>query len=139
MSAREKERADRLSKAFWPGPLTMILRRDDCVPDRVTGGLDTVAVRLPSHPVAHALIAAAGGFIAAPSANRSGSPSPTSARHVIEDLSGRVDMIIDDEVVSLYLNGDVALTARLIDMEKHSFAFYSNNAKAEIKEVRFYE
>ena len=84
-----------LAKAFMPGPLTVILPKRDCVPYSTTGGLDTVAVRCPSHPVAHALIEAAGVPVAAPSANLSGKPSPTCADHVIDDLSGRVDMIID--------------------------------------------
>jgi len=84
-----------LAKAFMPGPLTVILPRKETVPLSVTGGLDTVAVRCPAHPVANALIAAAGVPIAAPSANRSGKPSPTCAAHVIEDLDGRVPMIID--------------------------------------------
>lgn len=84
-----------LAKAFMPGPLTVILPKRDCVPYSTTGGLDTVAVRCPSHPIAHALIEAAGVPVAAPSANLSGKPSPTRASHVIDDLSGRVDMIID--------------------------------------------
>ncbi len=85
----------RLAKAFMPGPLTVILPRRDNIPLSTTGGLDTVAVRCPSHPVAHALIEAAGVPIAAPSANLSGKPSPTSANHVATDLDGRVDMILD--------------------------------------------
>ena len=85
----------RLAKAFMPGPLTVILPKRDIIPDSVTGGLDSVAVRCPSHPIARALIKEAGVAIAAPSANLSGSPSPTCAEHVISDLSGRVDMIID--------------------------------------------
>lgn len=85
----------KLAAAFMPGPLTVILPKKDTVPHSVTGGLDTVAVRCPSHPVARALIAAAGLPIAAPSANISGRPSPTCARFVIEDMNGRVDMIID--------------------------------------------
>ena len=84
-----------LAKAFMPGPLTVILPKRDCVPYSTTGGLDSVAVRCPSHPVAHALIQAAGVPVAAPSANLSGKPSPTCAAHVIDDLSGRVDMILD--------------------------------------------
>lgn len=86
---------NRLAAAFMPGPLTVILPKRDCVPYATTGGLDTVAVRCPNHPVAHALLEACGIPIAAPSANLSGSPSPTCADHVIQDLSGRVDMIID--------------------------------------------
>lgn len=86
---------DRLARAFMPGPLTVILRSRDCIPLTVRAGLDTVAVRCPSHPVAHALIAAAGVPIAAPSANLSGKPSPTCAAHVRDDMNGRVNMIID--------------------------------------------
>ena len=84
-----------LAKAFMPGPLTVILPKQNCVPYSTTGGLDSVAVRCPSNPVAHALIEAAGLPVAAPSANLSGKPSPTCAEHVIDDLSGRVDVIID--------------------------------------------
>ncbi len=85
----------KLAKAFMPGPLTLILPKKDIIPSSVTGGLDTVAIRCPSHPVAAALIAASNTAIAAPSANISGSPSPTCAEHVIGDLYGRIDMIID--------------------------------------------
>ncbi len=74
------EAARRLGRAFWPGPLTMVLPRAEKVPKETTGGLETVAVRMPSHPVARRLIACGGGYIAAPSANLSGRPSPTSAR-----------------------------------------------------------
>lgn len=84
-----------LAKAFMPGPLTVIMPKRDCIPSSVTGGLDSVAVRCPSHPVARALIRAAGTCVAAPSANLSGKPSPTDASHVIQDLDGKVDMIID--------------------------------------------
>lgn len=84
-----------LASAFMPGPLTVILPKKDCIPSSVTGGLETVAVRCPSHPVANALIRAAGVPIAAPSANLSGKPSPTNAEYVMEDMDGRVDMVID--------------------------------------------
>lgn len=84
-----------LAREFWPGSLTMIFRKADCVPMETTGGLDTVAVRMPAHETALALIEAAGGFVAAPSANLSGRPSPTAARYVIEDMNGRIDMILD--------------------------------------------
>lgn len=84
-----------LAKRFMPGPLTVILSKKNTVPAGVTGGLDTVAVRCPSHPAAHALIRKAGVPIAAPSANRSGSPSPTTAQHVYRDMDGRIDMILD--------------------------------------------
>ncbi len=85
----------KLADAFMPGPLTVVLPAKDSVPLTTRGGLSTVAVRCPVHPVAHALIRATGVPIAAPSANRSGSPSPTSAKHVYDDMNGRVDMIID--------------------------------------------
>ena len=84
-----------LAKAFMPGPLTVILKKRDIIPLTVTGGLDTVAIRCPAHEVARAVIEVAGAPIAAPSANISGKPSPTQADHVIDDLSGKVDMIID--------------------------------------------
>ncbi|MCD8007574.1 MAG: threonylcarbamoyl-AMP synthase [Clostridiales bacterium] len=89
------EVAYRLAEQFWPGPLTMILQAKDVVPKRTTGGLDTVAVRCPSHPVALAIIQAAGVPVAAPSANTSGRPSCTTAQHVIEDMAGKIDGIVD--------------------------------------------
>lgn len=84
-----------LSERFMPGPLTVILPKKEIIPDDVTVGLSTVAIRCPSHPVAHRLIELAGVPIAAPSANRSGRPSPTRAAHVTEDMNGRIDMILD--------------------------------------------
>jgi len=85
----------RLAEKFLPGPLTVILKKRDCIPSTVTGGLDTVAVRLPADINARKLIEAAGVPIAAPSANLSGKPSPTTAAHVFADMDGRIDMIID--------------------------------------------
>lgn len=85
----------RLARQFMPGPLTVVLPKKDTIPLSVTGGLTTVAVRCPAHPVAHELIKLAGVPIAAPSANLSGRPSPTTAAHVIDDLTGKVDVIID--------------------------------------------
>ena len=85
----------RLAEAFWPGPLTMIVGKKACIPDSVTGGLDTVAIRMPSHPAARRLIELAGCPVAAPSANLSGGVSPTMAKHVIDDLDGKIDYIID--------------------------------------------
>ncbi len=87
--------ARRLMAAFWPGPLTLVLEKTPRVPDAVTGRRRTVAVRCPVHPAARALIAALGEPIAAPSANRSGRPSPTAAAHVLRDLRGRVPLILD--------------------------------------------
>lgn len=88
-------KAEALMERFWPGPLTLVLPKLPAVPDAVTGGLPTVAVRMPDHPIALALIRAAGVPVAAPSANVSGRPSPTSADHVVEDMAGRIPMIID--------------------------------------------
>jgi L-threonylcarbamoyladenylate synthase len=85
----------KLAKAFMPGPLTVIMPVKDTIPSAVTAGLSTVAIRCPSHPIAHALLVAAKVPIAAPSANLSGSPSPTCASHVVDDMNGRVDMILD--------------------------------------------
>jgi len=87
--------ATKLIDKFWPGPLTLIMKKSPLISSVVTAGLDTVAVRMPAHPVALALITEAGVPIAAPSANISGKPSPTIAKHVIEDLCGKVDVIID--------------------------------------------
>ncbi len=97
----------KVARAFWPGPLTMILKKKETVPLETTGGLPTVAVRFPSHPVARGLIDAAGGFIAAPSANTSGKPSPTSARYVAEDMDGRIDMILDGGDVGIGLESTI--------------------------------
>lgn len=95
VAARIPKGAERLAEKFWPGPLTMIFPKTPAVPYETTGGLDSVAVRMPAHPVALALIEAAGGFVAAPSANRSGRPSPTLASHVAEDLGDTIDLILD--------------------------------------------
>lgn len=102
--------AKQLADAFWPGPLTMIFQKSDRVPYETTGGLDTVAVRMPVHPVAMAFIEEAGGYIAAPSANRSGRPSPTSAKYVEEDMQGRIEMIIDGGDV------EIGLESTIVDM-----------------------
>lgn len=87
--------ARRLAEQFWPGPLTMILPRRTLVPDEVTCGLETVGVRCPDHPVTLAIIRAAGVPVAAPSGNRSGRPSPTCARHMLEDMEGRIQAVVD--------------------------------------------
>lgn len=89
------EAAGLLAERFWPGPLTLIVHRADRIPDAVTGDLDTVAIRVPDHPLALAMLEAFGGGVAAPSANRFGSVSPTTAEHVREDLSDEVDLILD--------------------------------------------
>ena len=87
--------ARRLAERFWPGPLTLILRRRPVVPDATTGGLDTVGVRCPDHPVTRDIIRRAGVPVAAPSANTSGRPSCTTAAHVLEDMDGRIDAVVD--------------------------------------------
>ena len=93
--------AEKLADAFWPGPLTMIVWKNEKVPYETTGGMDTVAIRMPNHPVALALIDESGCMIAAPSANTSGRPSPTKAEHVIEDMDGKIEMIIDGGAVGI--------------------------------------
>src|SRR5439155_922548 len=95
--ARFDRAAERLAAAFWPGPLTLVLaKRADCpVAELATAGLDTVAVRVPNHPVARAILLACGRPVAAPSANRSGHLSPTTAQHVLADLRGRIELIVD--------------------------------------------
>ena len=103
------EAAKRLADKYWPGPLTMIFEKKDIVPYETTGGLDTVAVRFPVHPVAKLFIKAAGGFVAAPSANLSGRPSPTTGKHVYEDMNGRIDMIIDSGAC------DIGLESTIVD------------------------
>ena len=99
-----------LAERFWPGPLTMIMKKADVIPKETTGGLDTVAIRMPSHPIARQLILEAGLPIAAPSANASGRPSTTRAEHVIEDLDGRIDMIIDGG------SSDIGLESTIVDL-----------------------
>lgn len=104
------EKALKLADAFWPGPLTMIFAKAAVVPYQTTGGLDTVAVRMPSHPLANLFIRKAGGYVAAPSANLSGKPSPTLAKYVVQDMDGRIDMIIDAEGV------EIGLESTIVDM-----------------------
>lgn len=99
--------AELLAKHFWPGPLTMILQKTQVIPYETTGGLDTVAIRMPSHPVALAFLRESGCMIAAPSANTSGRPSPTSASHVWEDLQGRIDAIIDGGDVEIGIESTI--------------------------------
>lgn len=112
-------RAQKLAEAFWPGPLTMILPKKEIVPGVVTANLGSVAVRMPAHPVAKRLIELAGLPIAAPSGNRSGRPSPTLASHMLEDMSGRVPLILDGgacgvgvESTVVDLTGDIATVLR---------------------------
>ena len=101
------EQAYKLAEAFWPGPLTMIVWKKDEVPFATTGGLNTVAVRMPDHPVALELIRRSGKLIAAPSANTSGRPSPTEASHVMGDLEGRIAMVLDGGAVGIGIESTI--------------------------------
>lgn len=104
------DKAKRLIERFWPGPLTLIFEKQYIVPFGTTGGLTTVAVRMPTDEIARAVIMAGGGYISAPSANTSGRPSPTSAEHVLEDFDGKIDMILDGGSV------DIGLESSIVDM-----------------------
>ena len=104
------EKAKSIVEKFWPGPLTLIFEKSGVVPLGTTGGLQTVAVRMPEDEIARALIRAGGGYISAPSANTSGRPSPTSAEHVAEDLDGKIDMIIDGG------NVEIGVESTIVDM-----------------------
>lgn len=105
--AEVPEKAKILAEKYWPGPLTMIFPKSDLVPQETTGGLDSVAVRFPSDRIAQELIKAAGGYVAAPSANTSGRPSPTTAQHVEEDLGEAIEMIIDGGQVGIGLESTI--------------------------------
>lgn len=100
-----------LAENFWPGPLTMIMKKSDVIPDEVSAGLDTVAIRFPSHPTAQKIIKAAGLPLAAPSANLSGSPSPTTALHVMSDLNGKIDAVVDGGMSDVGLESTVITLA----------------------------
>jgi L-threonylcarbamoyladenylate synthase len=107
LASRVPDSVERLARRFWPGPLTVIVPRSHRVPDEVTAGLSTVAVRVPLHPVARALIEAAGVPIAAPSANLFSRPSPTQASHVIDDLNGRIDLVVDGGATTIGVESTV--------------------------------
>ncbi len=100
-----------LADAFWPGPLTIILDKSPIIPDEVSAGLDTVAIRMPSHPVARKIIKAAGVPLAAPSANTSGKPSPTTATHVMHDMAGKIDAVVDGGPCSVGVESTVITLA----------------------------
>lgn len=104
------EKAWKLARTFWPGPMTLIFDKTDIVPHGTTGGLDTVAVRMPVNRIAQEVILAGGGFVSAPSANTSGRPSPTTAQHVAEDLDGKIEMILDGGEV------DIGVESTIVDM-----------------------
>ncbi|MDP2830904.1 MAG: L-threonylcarbamoyladenylate synthase, partial [Candidatus Omnitrophota bacterium] len=104
-----------LVDAFWPGPLTIVLKKQGIIPDIVTGGLDTIAVRMPNHKIALELIKEAQTPIAAPSANLFGRPSPTTAQHVLEDLDGKIDLIIDGG------STDIGVESTIVDLTQDPF------------------
>lgn len=131
VAAEVPKKARILAEAFWPGPLTMILNKTPEVPLETTGGLETVAVRFPVHKIARALIEYAGGFVAAPSANSSGRPSPTLAGHVAEDLDGKIEMIIDGG------SCDIGLESTIVDFTEGTPSilrpgYYSKEMIAEV-------
>lgn len=99
--------AVKLANKFWPGPLTMVLKKNDRVPSGTTGGLDTVAIRMPNNKIALEIIEKSGVYLAAPSANTSGRPSPTKAEHVIEDLYGKIEMIVDGGTVGIGIESTI--------------------------------
>ena len=101
------EKAKKIMETFWPGPLTLIFEKSDKVPYGTTGGLQTVAVRMPVHEIARALIRVGGGYVSAPSANSSGRPSPTTAQHVADDLDGKIDMILDGGSVEIGVESSI--------------------------------
>ena len=107
LAAEVPPAAEKVVRHFWPGPLTVVLKRKELVPEIVTTGLDTVAVRMPSSPIAKKLIETAGVPVAAPSANLFGRPSPTSAQHVIDDLEGRIDVVIDGGATEIGIESTV--------------------------------
>ena len=135
VAAQVPEAARILARAFWPGPLTMIFPKAREVPYETTGGLESVAVRMPDHPVALALIRAAGGFVAAPSANRSGRPSPTLAAHVAEDLGGGIDLILDGGMVGIGLESTIVDLTGPTPMILRPGAVSRKMLRAHIKEV----
>ena len=114
--------AERLAEKFWPGPLTLLLPRKNCVPYAVTAGRPLVGVRVPRHPVALALLRAAGVPVAAPSANRFGHTSPTTAAHVLEDLDGRIDAVLDGGAC------DVGVESTVVDVSQSPMVIYRPGA-----------
>ncbi len=110
------EAGKKLAEKYWPGPLTMIFPKKDIVPYGTTGGLETVAIRMPSDPVANRLIKLAGVPVAAPSANTSGRPSPTKAEHVVEDMDGKIEMIIDSGEVGIGVESTIVDVSGAVPM-----------------------
>lgn len=136
IAAQVPETARKLADAFWPGPLTMVLAKSNLVPRATTGGLDTVAVRMPMHKVALALIDAAGGYVAAPSANRSGRPSPTLAKYVVEDMDGRIDMVLDGGEIEIGLESTIVDLTEAVPMILRPGQITKEMLEAVLGEVR---
>lgn len=107
LTAEIPEVARRLAEKYWPGPLTMIFKKSSIVPVETTGGLDTVAVRFPDHPAAQMFIREAGGYVAAPSANTSGRPSPTLGQYVYEDMQNKIEMLLDGGQVGIGIESTI--------------------------------
>lgn len=107
ITAEVKDDCIKLAQAFWPGPLTIVMPKSEKIGMAVSGGLDTVAIRMPQHPIARKIISSAGIPLAAPSANLSGSPSPTTAQHVLNDMNGRIPLIIDGGFCSVGVESTV--------------------------------
>lgn len=148
-TGEQRNLLDLLGKIFWPGPLTIIVSRSSNIPKSVSCGLDTVGIRFPQHPIARALIEACGVPIAAPSANTSGKPSPTQAKHVIEDLNNKVEVIIDGGKCSVGVESTViditvkpavilrpgAITKELLEPILHEVEEHSWLIECEDKEI----
>lgn len=130
------EQARKLAEKFWPGPLTMIFEKSGIVPLETTGGLQTVAVRMPNHPAALLLIRSGGGFVAAPSANASGKPSPTRAEHVAEDMKGKIPMILDGGPVGIGIESTIVDFSEEIPMILRPGCITAKMIQEVIGEVR---
>ncbi len=125
-----------LAEKFWPGPLTVIMPKGNAIPDEVSAGLDTVAIRFPSHPVAQAVISAAQRPLAAPSANTSGSPSPTSARHVFHDMDGKIPVILDGGLCEVGVESTVITLAEDIPVLLRPGGITPEQLKDAIGEIK---
>lgn len=134
--SRMPEMGRKLAEAFWPGPMTLVFPKSDLVPLGTTGGLDTVAVRMPSDPVARTLIRLAGVPVAAPSANTSGRPSPTRAEHVYQDMEGRIEMIIDGGPVGIGVESTIVDVTEDVPVLLRPGAVTMEMLESVVREVR---
>jgi len=133
------EQALSLAKTFWPGPLTIVLEKSALVPEIVSAGLPTVALRAPSHPAARALLRACGLPLAAPSANKSGSPSPTTSQHVVDDMSGRIAAVLDGGPCDIGVESTVITLATPIPMLLRPGGVSLEDLKIVLGELRISE